>query len=277
MFIKKIIYTLCLLLLFVGWAQAQEQKINGLIVIDFKDQHPEGVMVTNKQSHTSVLTDISGSFTIKASIGDTLYFKGPFLEDRRLPIKTIHFSYDPLIVHMNMEVIQLADIIVRPPLTGDLKKDMSSVKRRNEIEQVYANLGIDIRTLDMQPEEKREDIIPKIGGIPIPTSVNVGALVKSINGDYRRMENLRAYESLDAKLVFIKEYFGEKYFNQDLGIVTSDIREFLLFLYGKEKYAYDLYYSQQDFLSIDQMMRNYAEEFRRRVKIRNDSIREKIK
>ncbi|MXV38785.1 hypothetical protein GO491_08905 [Flavobacteriaceae bacterium Ap0902] len=258
---KKIIYTLCLLLLFVGWAQAQEQKINGLIVIDFKDQHPEGVKVINKQTQNSVFTNVSGSFVMNASVGDTLYFEGSFLTNRKLPVQKRHFELNPVIIHMNEEIIQLEEIVVRPALTGDLTNDMASVRFDTSKEELYANLKVDIRNLDLKPREKIGVSNSSEGMIPIPVTLNVGDIVNALNGDTRRLRNLYRYEDLEYKLTSIAAYFGENYFKQELDIEPHKARQFLLFLQGKEKQAYDLYFAQKDYLSIDHLMRKYAPDF----------------
>ncbi|MGI9527641.1 MAG: hypothetical protein ACR2MS_11085 [Weeksellaceae bacterium] len=270
---KKIVYTFCLLVGMVHSMQAQEGTINGLIVIDFKDENPEGVVVTNKQTNKAVISSLTGSFKIQASVGDTLYFKGSFLEERKLAVRNVHFKYNPVIVHMNHEVITLEDIVVRPPLTGDLNKDIASVKRNEEIEELYARLGIDIRTRDIDPKEKEEDIIPKWGGIPIPTSINVQALYKSLTGYYRKMENLNKFETLDKQLKEVIDYFGEDYFTQTLGIKKGKSLEFMLYLYGLDPQKYQLYYQQNEFLSLDQLMRTHASQFNLRLKQTQDSIK----
>lgn len=269
---KKLILLFTFSLL-INVCLAQEHKINGLIVVDFKNEHPEGVIITNKQRNETVLTDISGGFSITAQVGDTLYFRGSFLEDRKLVIRKSHFKLNPLVVHMNQEIITLEDVVIRPPITGDLGKDVSSIEKKEEVEQIYANLGVDIRMLDMEPKEKVADVFGnKILGIPIPTSLNINALYKGLTGYYRRLDNLREYEALEKKLIAVKEFFGVKYFDEILGIEEGDIREFLFFLYGKERAIYELSYSQKDFLSLDQIMRSNAVEFKKRLKERNKAI-----
>lgn len=248
---------------------AQEKPLNGMIVVDFKDDYPQGVVITNKSTKVYSVSDITGSFKVHAQVGDTLLFQAPFLIDRNFEVRESTFDLKPLVIHMNYEVITLQDVIARPPLTGDLKKDMKSVRLRDDVEKIYANLGIDIRTLDMKPKERREEVLGKLGPIPIPTSLNVEALYKSITGYYRKMENLNQFEKLEKRLVDVQEYLGKQYFVDVLGIPETDIRGFLLYTYDHSNGEYESYYLQEDYLSFARLFKEKAPIFKRRLEIRD--------
>lgn len=250
---------------------AQEKPLEGMIVVDFRDDHPQGVIITNQSTKVYSVSDITGSFKLNASVGDTLLFRAPFLIDRKFVVRKSSFAQDPLIVHMNYEVITLADIVVKPPLTGDLKKDMKSVKVREDVEKVYANLGIDIRTLDMQPKEKREQIVPINSIIPIPTSLNIEALYKSITGYYRRMENLDQFERLERRMNNVKNYLSVKFFENTLEIPENEIRGFLLYAYDHSEGLYESFYLQQDYLSLEKLLIEKAPIYKRRLEVRDQA------
>ncbi|MDO5656234.1 MAG: hypothetical protein Q4G27_08855 [Flavobacteriaceae bacterium] len=248
---------------------AQEKNINGLIIVDFKSENSEGVWIVNKQTGNYAITDLTGSFRISASVGDTLHLQGSFLQDRKFVVRPTSFDYNPLVIHMNYEVVMLEDLIVKAPLTGDLKKDMNTVAYNDEVERIYANLGIDIRTLDMKPKEKHEPIVGRLGIIPIPTSLNIESLYKTFTGYYRRMENLNQFERLEKRLVDVRDYLGVKFFEETLQIPEEEIHGFLLYAYEHSNQNYEQYYLQKDFLSLDQLLRQKAPEFRQRIKQRD--------
>lgn len=266
-FIKYLVITsFCLL---SSQVLAQEKYLNGMIVVDFNDDYPQGVVITNKRTKVYSVSDITGSFKVHAQVGDTLLFQAPFLVDRKFVVRESTFDLKPFVIHMNYEVITLQDVIARPPLTGDLRKDMKSVKVHDDVERIYANLGIDIRTLDMKPKERKEDVLGKLGPIPIPTSLNVEALYKSITGYYRKMENLNQFEKLDKRLVDVQEYLGNKYFVEVLEIPEADIRGFLLYTYDHSNGEYESYYLQEDYLSFARLFKEKAPIFKRRLEIRD--------
>lgn len=243
---------------------SQVKTIKGMIVVDFKSETPEGVWVINTKSDKYAITDLTGSFQIKAETGDTLLLQGSFLQERKFVVRESSFNYDPLVLHMNYEVVTLQDLVVKPPLTGDLKKDISSVKIRDDVEKIYANLGIDIRTLDMEPKEKREAVMPAI------TALNVEAVYKVLTGYYRRMENLNQFERLERRLTEVKDYLGVKYFAETLQVPENEIHGFLLYAYDHSDHKYESYYLQGDYLSLDHLFRSLAPEFRQRLKVRDN-------
>lgn len=250
-------------------SKAQQKTVRGLVMVDFRDMHAEGVLITNQNTKITAITDLSGSFKIQASMGDTLLLQSPFLYDRKFVMKASSFDFDPLVIHMNQEVITLEDMIVKAPLTGDLQKDIKSVKIRDDVEKLYQNLGIDIRTLDIEPKEKRGAVLPKIAGIPIPVSLDVESLLKSITGYYRRMENLEQYEKLEKRIITVKKHLGIKYFENIIGIPENEIYQFLLYVYDFSGGKYESYYAQKDFLSMDQLLRSKASTYLERIKKRD--------
>ena len=266
-FVKYIFFVGFILLNTLGLAQ--EKMLDGMIVVDFRNDYPEGVVITNQNTKVYSMSDIAGTFRLKASVGDTLLFQGSFLVDRKFVVRKSSFDLKPLVIHMNYEIITLKDVIARAPLTGDLRKDIKSVKVRDDIEKLYANLGIDIRTLDMKPQEKKQDVIPKLGPIPIPTSLNVEALYKSLTGYYRKMENLNQFERLEQRLNDVREYLGVDFFEETLGIPESDIRGFLLYTYDHSNGEYESYYLQQDYLSLGKLFRDKAPIFKKRLDVRD--------
>lgn len=260
------------LLLSFNLCFAQErQTIKGLVVVDFNREIAENVFVTNLNTNITSETDITGYFTIKAEVGDALLLQSSFLKTRKFYVKESSFNFDPLIIHMNFEIIELDELIIRKPLTGDLREDIKQVKINQDVEKIYANLGIDIRTLDMEPKEKKESLLPKVFGIPIPVSLNIDALYKTFTGYYRRMENLSKFEELDKKLKYIQNYLGEDFFVNQLEIPKEDIYGFLLYVSYYSKDEFNAYYLNKNYLNMRYLLNNKSKEFIKRLKERDKS------
>lgn len=265
-FILSIVY----LLLSINLCFSQERNtIKGLVVVDFNREISENVFVTNLNTNITSETDISGYFTIKANVGDALLLKSSFLKTRKFYVKESSFNFNPLIIHMNFEIIELDELIIRKPLTGNLRDDIKQVKINQDVEKIYANLGIDIRTLDMKPKEKKEGLLPKVFGIPIPVSLNIEALYKSFTGYYRRMENLKNFEELDKKLKYIQSYLGQNFFINQLKIPKEDIYGFLLYISYYYKDEFDTYYLNKNYLNMRYFLNNKSKEFIKRLKERD--------
>lgn len=249
----------------------ERQTIKGLVVVDFNREIAENVFVTNLNTNITSETDITGHFTIKAEVGDALLLQSSFIKTRKFYVKESSFNFDPLIIHMNFEIIELDELIIRKPLTGDLREDIKQVKINQDVEKIYANLGIDIRTLDMESKEKKESLLPKVLGIPIPVSLNIDALYKTFTGYYRRMENLSKFEELDKKLKYIQNYLGEDFFVNQLEIPKEDIYGFLLYVSYYSKDEFNAYYLNKNYLNMRYLLNNKSKEFIKRLKERDKS------
>lgn len=259
-------------LLSINLSFAQErQTIKGLVVVDFNKEFAENVFITNLNTNITSETDISGHFTIKATVGDALLLQSSFLKTRKFYVKESSFNFDPLIIHMNFEIIELDELIIRKPLTGNLREDIKQVKVNQDVEKIYANLGIDIRILDMEPKEKKESLLPKVFGIPIPVSLNIEALFKTFTGYYRRMEDLRKFVELDNKLKYIESYLGEDFFVDHLEIPKEDIYGFLLYVSYYYKDEFDTFYLNKNYLNMRYLLNNKSKEFIKRLKERDKS------
>ena len=89
-FIKYLVITsFCLL---SSQVLAQEKYLNGMIVVDFNDDYPQGVVITNKRTKVYSISDITGSFKVHAQVGDTLLFQAPFLVDRKFVVRASTFD-----------------------------------------------------------------------------------------------------------------------------------------------------------------------------------------
>lgn len=259
-------------LLSINLSFSQErQTIKGLVVVDFKKEIAENVFITNLNTNITSETDISGRFTIKAEEGDTLLLQSSFLKTRKFYVKESSFRFNPLIIHMNFEIIELDELIIRKPLTGNLREDIKQVKINQDVEKIYANLGIDIRVLDIEPKEKQESLLPKVFGIPIPVSLNIDALYKTFTGYYRKMENLNSFKELDKKLKYIQSYLGEDFFVNQLEIPKEDIYGFLLYVSYYSKDEFDTYYLNKNYLNMRYLLNNKSKEFIKRLKERDKS------
>lgn len=268
---KKYLGFLILVLMFIN-LNAQQKNISGLVVVDFSEIKAEGIYIENRRTKITSVTDISGHFQIEVQLGDTLLFHSPFVVSRKFTMTPVAFNKHPLIVHIHQEVIELADLVVKPELTGYLEKDIKTVEINNDIEDLYKKLGIDIRVLDIEPKEKRAKVFPRLGSIPIPTSLNIESIYKNFSGYYRRMENLDKYEKLEDKLNGVKDYLGNDFFKDDLKIPEQSIREFLEYTDGNSDGKYDLFFKQQDYLNMERLLEVKSDSFKKRLRQRGDKV-----
>lgn len=257
-------------LIFVGSFLLGQENLSGIVVVDFEDRDASGILVLNKSNKMYTTTDIAGHFSITAEEGDVLSFSGAFLEDRDFVVTKKALRSKSLAIHVNVENIKLDELLVKPKLTGNYKKDIATVPKNDDVEKLYASLGIDIRTRDIEPEEKVEKVLPGL------FSLNVGALYKLLSGDKRRLENLRAYDSKMLKITYVKDYLGDEFFTDYLHLPKGEIYQFLVYVQGKYTFLYDSYYFNKDFMQMQLLLESKAKEYRKRLKERAIKLKEKI-
>lgn len=99
-------------LLFVftfGIAIAQD-SVNGKIFGD--DAVAPYIKISNITKSTTTFSNENGSFSLQASIGDTLIFDSSFYQNKTLIISTIHFS-ETLVIQLKEEINLLEEVILK--------------------------------------------------------------------------------------------------------------------------------------------------------------------
>lgn len=215
-----------LLILIGGFIQAQEKDIKGVIIIDLNDASPEGIYITNSRTKFSTITDLTGSFTIKAEAGDSLLIRSYFYESRRFYLTENLMKNDFIKIHLNLQPIALDEAVLTQKLTGFLDKDAKFSTKYDVVDKLYQELGVNpdaSKLRDSSNFTMWQDVSPFY--------LNVEKLFETMNGDLRRRQNLYAFEGKESKILHIREYFGDEYFIGELDIPKEKIREFIFYSY----------------------------------------------
>ncbi|QAR30067.1 hypothetical protein EQP59_01185 [Ornithobacterium rhinotracheale] len=260
----KTFHTTFLLLIFmlVG-SPILAQNLSGSVVIDFSNAKPEGIKILNSTQRLYTTTDIAGHFTISATVGDTVIFSGSFLQTRkfivtRAALKNPHFT-----IHLNTEDIKLADLVVRPKLTGFMDKDVATVPNDKRKENLYTSLGIDIKVLDMKYEENKEPILKNI------TTLDVISLFKHLNGYYRKLESLRKYEGYIKKINDVREFLGDDFFVTYLKLPKNEIQSFLIFVQYRNQATYEQAFKTKSYLAMSSLLKKELPPYLKRIEERD--------
>lgn len=222
---------------------AQERIIHGLIVIDFEDSTAEGIYVTNSRTQKTTLTDLTGSFSIRANEGDSLLIRSFIYESRRFHLTPQVFNKELITIHLSMQPIALDEVLIAPKLTGYLDKDAKYDVNKDQLAKLYKELGINP---DVKPMRDTSSL--SFWKDYSPLSLNVERIFESITGDLKRKQNLYAFEGRESKIEYLQNYFGEAYFKEDLSIPKEKIRDFIF--YSFESSTIPGLYNDGNFLSI---------------------------
>jgi hypothetical protein len=248
---------------------SQEKLVNGVIIIDLDDASPEGIFVTNSRTELTSITDITGSFALHARAGDSLIIRSDFYETRKFYLTEHLMQKDLLKIHLNLQPVVLDEAVITQKLTGFLDKDAHYNPGKDQIADLYKELGVNpdaSKLRDSSDFTMWKDVSP--------VSLNVEKLLEVFNGDLRRRQNLYQFEGTEAVIENIRNYFGDEYFTEDLGIPKEKIREFIFFTYESTSIRND--YEAGNFLKIMQVFSKTAPLYLNRLKSWNAPIKDRI-
>ena len=221
----------------------QEKTIKGLIVIDFEDSSAEGIYVTNSRTKITTVTDLTGSFSIRAAEGDDLLIRSFIYESRRFIITESLMKNDVIKIHLSLQPIVLEEAIITPKLTGYLDKDVKYDLSKDQLAKLYKELGF-----NPDVSKLRDSTSLSFWKDYSPLHFNVERVLESITGDLRRRQSLYAFEGREAIIEQIQKYFGKDYFIEDLKIPEEKIRDFVFYSYESSQIPH--LYTHQNYLGM---------------------------
>ncbi len=235
-----------LTILFLGFLvqlPAQEKIIKGVIIIDLDDASPEGIYITNSRTRNTTVTDLTGSFSLRAETGDSLLIQSAFYESRRFYLTENLMKKDFINIHLNIQPIALDEVVISQKLTGFLDIDAKYKPGKDPIADLYIELGV-----NPDASKLRDSTDFTMWKDVSPLHLNVEKLYDVFSGDLRRRQNLYAFEGRETKIQHIANYFGENYFTEELEIPKEKIREFVYFSF--ESSQIPMFYENGNFLNI---------------------------
>lgn len=204
---------------------AQEKWIEGIIIIDNSDEKGEGIYITNQRSNHTTLSNFAGTFYIRGQVNDTLRFRSDWYENRKIVLSTALMNKDKIVVHLSPQTIQLQTAYVGRKLTGVLERDVVKGKTEDRITKLYSMLGVNP---DIKPIQDTSKLNAGLFGKDIGlTRLDVGRIYDAFTGNLRRRAATISYEDKTEKIQAIRSYYGDAYFNIELGIPKFKINEFI--------------------------------------------------
>jgi hypothetical protein len=261
-FLSLIIFCLS----FILWGQ--EKNITGRIIIDLDDSTAEGIYVTNTRTEITAITDLTGSFSMRAQAGDVLHIHSDLYESRRFEITENLMKKDLVTIHLSLQTILLDEAVITRKLTGYLDVDAKYSGKKDVVTRLYDELGV-----NPDASKLRDSSNFTLGKDISLMHVNVEKIFESITGDLRRRQNLYAFEGKELIITDIQEFFGEEYFIKDLEVPKEKIREFVYYSY-ETNHAVQMAYQNKNYLTIMVEFQKTAPQYLARLKSWNAPIKE---
>lgn len=210
---------------------AQSTLIKGKIMVDDADEVMDlsGATVENLMTKAKAKANSEGLFSINVNLNDELYIKHLGIQDRSLKVTEAMMTKGFVSIHMNVEVIELAETNIQK-LNKDAFRKMG--KEKSFQEKLGDEMGIN--SLDFKAElnlKHDEEIvnrtIKQVGG------VNLKGLFDLFKNPKKRMKNPVPLNVVkEDQLLVLRRFYTTYYFVNDLKIPEGKINEFLDYCYS---------------------------------------------
>ena len=172
-------------------------------------------LIVNMRTNEKTYSDLQGSFTISAQIGDEIRFA-----KERYKLAKI------LITNSDQQIVRLEKI---PQEIEEVRLINKNIVQSQE-EGLRTSIG-----LPKGPEKPREKPVDlKDDFLRIPPIVSIQNIYNAISGKSRRLKRLYKYEDLQEGLSWIRNNIDYQYF-ADAGIPAEKMNDFLMFALRDER------------------------------------------
>ena len=174
--------------------------------------------LTYQNSKVGTITNDNGVFEIPVKIGDRIFVSHLTLQDKLIVITEELLSGKELIINLNEETVALHGFVLEkqrsifyqdPEITSYKGPTVNATK----LNLPYANTTV----------EKDQSVVKfRAGGV-----VSLDNLINSLNGNNKRLKQLKKMSEEDLQLEKIRKRFTDDFFITDLKIKKEYINQFL--------------------------------------------------
>ncbi|NOJ75642.1 hypothetical protein [Empedobacter stercoris] len=212
---------------------AQSTLITGKIMVDDADEVMDlsGATVENLMTKAKAKANSEGLFSINVNLDDELYIKHLGIQDRSLKVTEAMMTKGFVSIHMNVEVIELAETKIKP-----LKKYWKDNVSKDETESGKINKSLGIN------QEFKDDMVKahfaaqylRNLGVSVRYENVIGLIDQFSDKEVQTYKHFLKKKSLDKyeQIMQLKAYFTDYYFVNDLKIPEGKINEFLDYCYS---------------------------------------------
>lgn len=185
-----------------------------------------GIYIINLKTEKAVITDNNGSFSIMASVGDTLQFTSGQLKELKIVLCQNHFEKERFDIKMEMIVNQLHEVII---------------KRYNGINAVALGI-ISNGQKTYTPAERRLKTATSLNatasaGTMAGGSISADPLLNFLSGRTAMLKKELEVEKKQSYLALLEEMFDENHFTNKFKIPLAYVKGFEYFAVENEKFT----------------------------------------
>lgn len=204
---------------------AQEFIVNGRIehatnpVADVENIH-----IFNLKTNKGTVSDKTGDFRLRVSLGDSLLLSSISYQKVTLVITLEHYVSKAVTITVQDVTNELDEILLLPyNLSGNLTIDAKGLKSEPLYDAKYFNIPTQKKPLLTATERKLYTATSGGGLIPFDPIIN------ALSGRTKRLKKHVAAEKANAAIDKLKEMFPESFFREELKIADALLYDFLFF------------------------------------------------
>jgi hypothetical protein len=222
---SKTIFFLFFLIVTKSFAQeATSVPFNGKINANILDLG--GIYIINLKTEKAVITDDNGSFSIAASVGDTLQFTSSQLKELKIVLNQKHFEKELFEIKMEMIVNQLREVVI---------------KKHNGINAVALGI-IPNGQKTYTPAERKLKTATSLNatanaGTMAGGSISADPLLNFLSGRTAMLKKELEVEKKQSYLALLEEMFDKNHFTNKFKIPLAYVKGFEYFAVENDKFT----------------------------------------
>ncbi|WHF51138.1 hypothetical protein QGN23_11955 [Chryseobacterium gotjawalense] len=219
-----------LLLTFFILIKVQSQFFSGEILIRDKSvYYLNQVYVTNITAQKTVYTDYFGTFKIPAKPGDIIRFTSIMTDRTDVKVTAEQLQTNKNFVELKIAYYDIQEVVINKfKPTGNLKKDVSSLKNGEKILALQKMIGLPAPVGDGTSPQ-----LPVAGFSGGGLTFSLESIYDILSGERKKQERAQQYEKMNGAVTNIRNYYGDAYFT-NLKIPVNLIDNFLQFVYSSD-------------------------------------------
>lgn len=210
------------------------------------------INVINISQYKATISQLDGKFEIEAKVGDSILISSIQYKEMKFEVKPAFFEED-IEIPLKLKVNELLDVnIYSLGLTGDLQKDVESIKTNNFSQ---TQLGFPAYKEPYTRAERRlYTAMSSQGGVPLDYLFNL------INGNIKKYKKLIEYEKIDKNKEKLNRLFSNRFYTEDLNVDQSLIEDFIYYCLENNSEVLKLIKERNKLLLIEKLPQ-LAEEY----------------
>ncbi|WP_317622305.1 hypothetical protein [Chryseobacterium gotjawalense] len=187
------------------------------------------VYVTNITAQKTVYTDYFGTFKIPAKPGDIIRFTSIMTDRTDVKVTAEQLQTNKNFVELKIAYYDIQEVVINKfKPTGNLKKDVSSLKNGEKILALQKMIGLPAPVGDGTSPQ-----LPVAGFSGGGLTFSLESIYDILSGERKKQERAQQYEKMNGAVTNIRNYYGDAYFT-NLKIPVNLIDNFLQFVYSSD-------------------------------------------